>query len=93
MGNVGFKILSVVAASGAAIVARKLTDGSWKFVTGGDSPQNPEDPDISWKEAIAFALLSGALMGLARMVAQREAAQVFQKSTGKVPPSLAKKED
>ncbi len=92
MGNVMWKLISVGAAFGASVVARKLTDGTWKFVSGGDSPTNPEDPDIEWKEAVAFALLSGAIVGLSRMLANRQAAQVYKKSTGHLPPALAKKE-
>ena len=67
----------------ASFIARKATDGTWQFVTGKDSPQNPEDPDIDIKEAIAFALLSGALIGLARMLANRETTKLMAKSTGK----------
>lgn len=93
MNNVLWKLLSAGAAFGASIVARKLTDGTWKFVSGGDSPQNVEDPDIEWKEAVAFAVLSGALIGLSRMVANRQAAHLYTKATGKLPASLAKRED
>ncbi len=92
MNNVLWKLLSVGAAAAASLVARKLTDGTWKFVSGGDSPQNVEDPDIDWKEAVTFALLSGALIGLSRMMANRQAARVFTKATGHLPPALAKKE-
>ena len=76
------------AAVGAGIVARKVTDGTWKFVSGGDSPKNPEDPDIDIKEAVAFALLSGAIVGLTRMVANRQATKLYQKSTGHLPQVL-----
>ncbi|MCE0485981.1 DUF4235 domain-containing protein [Ornithinimicrobium sediminis] len=92
MSNLVWKVMATGAAVGASIVARKLTDGTWKFVSGGDSPTNPEDPDIEWKEAVAFALLSGAIVGLTRMLANRQAARVYQKSTGHMPKDLAKKE-
>lgn len=88
MGNLGWKILAAGAAMGASIVAHKVTDGTWKFVSGGDSPANPEDPDIDIKEAVAFALLSGAIIGLSRMMANRQAAKVYQKSTGHLPQAL-----
>lgn len=91
MGNVIWKLLSLGAAVGASVVARKITDGTWKFVSGGDSPTNPEDPDIEWKEAVAFALLSGAIVGLSRMLANRQATRLYTKSTGHLPPSVAKK--
>lgn len=83
MGNLVAKLATTAAAIGASVVARKMTDGTWKFVTGKDSPSNPEDPDIDIKEAIAFAVLSGALIGLARMLANRETTKLVAKSSGK----------
>lgn len=91
MGNLVWKLMATGAAMAAGIVASKATDGTWKFVTGGDSPSNPEDPDIDWKEAIAFALVSGAIIGLSRMVANRQAAAIYKKSTGHLPHPLAQK--
>ncbi len=91
MGNIVWKILSVAAALGASVVARKITDGTWKFVSGKESPENPEDPEIDVKEAVAFAVLSGAVIGLARMLANRQATRVYTKATGQLPKTLAKK--
>ena len=88
MGNLVWKVMAAGAAVGASIVARKLTDGTWKFVSGGDSPTNPEDPDIDIKEAVAFAVLSGAIVGLSRMVANRQATKLYQKSMGHLPQAL-----
>lgn len=88
MGNLVWKVMAAGAAVGASIVARKLTDGTWKFVSGGDSPSNPEDPDIDIKEAIAFAVLSGAIVGLSRMIANRQATKLYQRSTGHLPQAL-----
>src|SRR5690606_36809941 len=83
MGNLVAKLATTVSAIGASVVARKMTDGTWKFVTGNDSPSNPEDPDIDIKEAVAFAILSGVLVGLARMLANRQATKFVAKTQGK----------
>lgn len=91
MGKFAWKLLSLAAAAGAAVVARKLTDGTWKFVTGAESPQNPEDPEIDFKEAIAFALVSGSVIALARLVANRQATQLWKRSTGQLPPGMEEK--
>ena len=89
MGNLVAKLLTVAAAIGASSVARKTTDGTWKFVTGKDSPGNPEDPDIDFKEAVAFALLSGAIIGLARMLASRQTTKAVAAARGKSPQEVA----
>lgn len=82
MNNLAWKALATAAAVGAGITARKVTDGTWKFVTGSDSPSNPDDPEIGWGEAVAFALVSGSIVGLSRMVANRQAAVVYRKIAG-----------
>lgn len=89
MGNLVWKVVATGAAVGASIVARKVTDGTWKFVSGKDSPSNPEDPDIGWGEAVAFAVFSGAVVGLTRMLANRQAAAVYKRSTGSLPKEIA----
>lgn len=89
MGNIVAKILTAGAAVAASFIARKMTDGTWKFVTGSDSPENPEDPDIDIKEAIAFAVLSGALVGLARMLANRQTSKVVAKGSHKPSEQVA----
>ena len=39
---------------------------------------------------MAWAVFSGALVGLARMLAQRRAASYYARSTGHLPPGLHK---
>lgn len=89
MANLVAKVVTAGAAVIAAIIARKTTDGTWKFVTGSDSPENPDDPDIDIKEAITFAVLSGALVGLARMLANRQTTRIMAKGSGKAPEQTA----
>ncbi|WP_256842692.1 DUF4235 domain-containing protein [Ornithinimicrobium cryptoxanthini] len=89
MSNIVARILTAGAAVTASFIARKATDGTWKFVTGSDSPENPEDPDIDIKEAIAFAVLSGALVGLARLLANRQTSKVVAKGSHKSSEQVA----
>ena len=87
-GGLGFKVLTLVATVGAAMVARKVVARTWQLAAGNPPPANPEDPEVTWKESVSFALLSGAAIGLARMVASREAAAWFRKTTGRLPANL-----
>ena len=87
-GKLVFRLLTIVATVVAATVARKAVTGTWKLAAGDEPPANPEDPRVSWKEAVTFAVVSGAVMGLARMLASRQAAAWFRKSTGHLPPDL-----
>ncbi|TQK70779.1 MULTISPECIES: DUF4235 domain-containing protein [unclassified Nocardioides] len=81
---------SLVAALGAASVAKKGLDTSWRAATGKKPPVNPADPDVDVWEAVAWAAASGTFIALAKMLAQRRAAGYYLKSTGQLPPGLRK---
>lgn len=85
-----WSIFSTVAALGAAAVAKKGLDATWKASTGKNPPVNPADPDVDVREAVAWAAASGTFVALAKMLAQRRAAGYYAKSTGQLPPGLRK---
>src|SRR3954452_10840082 len=87
-GEIGFKVGIALATVGAAWAGRKSVAGLWKVVTGNEPPVNPEDPEVSWQEAVGWALVSGAVIGLARLVASRQATVVYRKTTGVTPTNL-----
>ena len=81
---------SLVAALGAATVAKKGLNTTWRAATGKNPPANPADPDVNLWEAVAWAAVSGTLIALARMLATRRAANYYARSTGHLPPGLQK---
>jgi hypothetical protein len=81
---------SLVAGLAAAGLTRALLDRSWKAAAGKNPPENPADPDVSLGEAVVWASLTGAAVALARMLAQRRAADYYTRSTGHLPPGLRK---
>ena len=83
-----WSVFSLVSALGGAAVAKKGLDRVWRIATGRKPPENPADPDIELREAIAWAVASGTAIGLARMLAQRRAASYYARSTGHLPPGL-----
>ena len=85
-----FSAFSLVAAVGAAAVAKKALTTGWRAATGKNPPANPADPDVGMGEAVMFAAVSGTLIGVARMLAARRAAGYYAKSTGHLPPQLKK---
>ncbi len=90
MGALAWKVLGTGAAIGAAAVARKLVTSGWTATTGKEPPANPEDPEVSWPEAVGWAVVSGALIGVARLLATRKAAAYYTKSAGHRPKGLQK---
>lgn len=85
MSEKAFKMIGTAAALGAATVAKQATTHGWKAVMASDPPVNPEDPDTELWEAIAWAVASGAIIAVARMLATRQWTKYYAKSTGKRP--------
>ena len=83
-------VFSVVSALVAAALAKKALDTGWKAATGKHPPENPADPDVAMGEAVAWAVVSGTFVALARMLAQRRAADYYARSAGHLPPQLQK---
>jgi hypothetical protein len=83
-------VFSVVSALAAAALAKKALDTGWKAATGKHPPENPADPDVGMGEAVAWAAISGTFVALARMLAQRRAADYYARSAGHLPPQLQK---
>ena len=81
-------VFSLAAALGAATMAKKGLNTSWKAATGKNPPANPADPDVDVWEAVMWAAVSGTAIGIARMLAGRKAAIYYKKSTGHLPPGV-----
>lgn len=87
-GTLGYKVVATLSSVLGAYLARKLLTFVWQKVTGREPPANPEHPAVTWPEAITWAVASGSVVGVARLVAQRRVAATWHKSTGSLPPGL-----
>jgi len=85
-------VLWKLLGTGSAVLAAALADRAlnliWRGATGDQPPTVPEDPETNWGEALAWAALSGAVIGVARMLATRRAAAYYMRSTGELPKAL-----
>jgi len=64
------KIVAVVAAFGAAFIARKVLTFGWTKITGKEPPSE-QDTTAGWAEALGWAVVVGVGIQAARMVATR----------------------
>lgn len=87
-GSKMWSAMALASTLGASMAARKAMTTSWKVATGKEPPQNPADPDVSLGEAVAWAVISGVAVGVARMLASRRAANYYRRSTGHLPANL-----
>ncbi len=88
MGSLVWRVLGTGAAVLAASAAERGITTAWRAATGEEPPTQPENPDTHWSEAVTWALLSGAAVGLARLVATRRAAEYYRHSSGSLPKAL-----
>ncbi|HLT83344.1 MAG TPA: DUF4235 domain-containing protein [Phototrophicaceae bacterium] len=76
--DIGWKIVSAGSAVVAGLLANKVLDVGWKLVTGHNPPGDDDnDPAVSLTEIVVFAAVSGAVVGLARQLAQTGAAKWY----------------
>ena len=71
--SAGTRAMAALAAVAAAWVARKVITFGWTKVTGKEPPGNPEDPHVGVAEALSWAVILGASIEGARLVATRAA--------------------
>jgi hypothetical protein len=77
------KIIAALAALIAAAVARKSLAAAWTAATGHRPPDKPEHHSVAWGEALTWAVVSGALVGVARLVAQKKVVESFHGTTAR----------
>ena len=87
-GKLGYKVMAMLATLVGAFVARKTLAFAWRTATGKEPPANPEHPEVTWAEAATWAVVSGAVVGLARLVAQKKVASTWHRSSGQLPPGM-----
>ena len=93
MGDNVWKLLGPGSAIVAAAAAKKVMSAGWTKATGKEPPANPESPDVDIWEAVAWAVVSGALIGLARMMATRQSAKFYARSAGHLPTDVLIRDD
>lgn len=77
------------AAIGGVVLAKPVLERIWRLVTGAEPPGNPAADEVAWRDALLWAVVTGAVVGIIRLVAQRTAAGAWQKARGEYPKQLA----
>ncbi len=89
MGSLGWKVLGTGGAVLAGAVANRLVTKVWKVASGRPAPSDPTNQDdVSWKEALLFAAVTGFVVQAARVAAERKTAQYQARSAGRQPKEL-----
>ena len=73
--DLGTRIVSALAAMIATFLARRVVTFAWTKFTGKEPPTHPEDPDVALSEALGWSMLTGLIVGAAKLLATRAAAR------------------
>ncbi|MEL4358422.1 MULTISPECIES: DUF4235 domain-containing protein [unclassified Luteococcus] len=79
--NIGFKIYAGVLGAVTTVVTQKLISAAWKVATG-DTPPDPNDPDVPPTQAAIWALASGLGLGVSQLALNRFVGRRFEEVTG-----------
>jgi hypothetical protein len=71
MPDKGSKAVTTLAGMAAAFVARKVIGFAWKKIIGREPPGKAEDPDVAIGEAIAWTVVLGTGVAVAKVLAVR----------------------
>ena len=72
----------------AGVAAQRATNLTWRAALGRQPPATPENPEVTMREAVIFAIVSGSVTQVARIVATRKAVDYWVRSTGELPPGI-----
>jgi hypothetical protein len=78
----------VAIASGtlAATAVRRVAVTTWRTTKHEDPPENPVARDVSWPDALTWAIAVAIGAAVARVVAQRGAAAAWERAIGEPIP-------
>ena len=87
-GRSAWKLLDRSSSVAAGLLAREVSQWSWRVATGRKPPVAGRHPEVDAKEAVAWAIVGGALVELVKLLVRRGAADYWVRSTGKLPPGM-----
>ncbi len=83
-----WQIVGAVSGIAAGAVTRKVMVFVWTRVRDEAPPTNPAAPRVTWAQALVWTVSSGVALAVARLVAQRGAAEAWKAVTGDYPAAL-----
>ena len=83
-----WKVVSLASGAAAGAAVEQVLSRIWQHTSRHDPPKNSADRHNSWGEALLWGAAIGLGAGLARVVANRSAAAVWEVATHDTPPGV-----
>ena len=83
--RLAYQALTYAAAMGASAIAGRGANQGWKLVRKEPPPLNPAARKTSWKSALTFAAITGAVGAVAGVASRRAIAGAWRARVGRLP--------
>lgn len=87
-GKGAWRLMDRGASMAAGALAGRISALTWQAATGKKPPANGQHPDVSTKDAVAWAIIGGATIELVKVAVRRGTATYWVRSTGNLPPGM-----
>ncbi len=87
-GRGAWKVMDRTSTVAAGLLAREVAQRGWRITTGRKAPASGRHPEVDTREAVAWAIVGGAVVELVKMLVSRWVANYWVRSTGNLPPGI-----
>ncbi len=70
--------LAFAVALGVTLLTRNAVQAGWRAATNRDPPKNPASHDVTWRDALLWGAVSGAVVGVARIASRRASSSAYR---------------
>jgi hypothetical protein len=81
-----WKMITLGSGAVSGLITQRVLELLWKRVRGDGPPPMPADRSARWADALSWAIATGVGAGVARLVAIRTAARMWQATIHEAPP-------
>jgi hypothetical protein len=84
----GWKTLTIGLGALTGLATKRSLEVLWKATRGSGPPKVAADRRSSWVDALSWAVATGAGVGVARLLAMRSAAALWEAAVHEPPPEV-----
>lgn len=85
-GKIGWKVTTIAVGIPVGIAAKKGVERAWLALRPENPPTKARDPNVDWRDAVIWAVLSGVGVALAQLATTKGAATLWRNLIGAEPP-------
>jgi Protein of unknown function (DUF4235) len=84
----GWKAVTAGVGALTGLLTQRVLEVIWKALRGSTPPKVAADRRSSWADALSWAVATGVGVGVARLLAMRSAAALWEAAVHEPPPEV-----